>query len=115
MTDAVFDSRDGRLLALVIPGRSRFFGLFGREEDTVLPWNAICRMGEDIILTDGVAFSIQSEISTLNRDSYQPLASSHLLHLCSVVAEAPSCESWGALPQSTCLASFVIQLKGDLI
>ena len=57
VTDAVFDSRDGRLLALVIPGRSRFFGLFGREEDTVLPWNAICRMGEDIILTDGVAFS----------------------------------------------------------
>lgn len=62
----------------------------------------------------GLVF-IQSEISTLNRDSYQPLASSHLLHLCSVVAEAPSCESWGALPQSTCLASFVIQLKGDLI
>ena len=62
----------------------------------------------------GLVF-IQSEISNLNRDSYQPLDSSHLLHLCSVVAEAPSCESWGALPQSTCLASFVIQLKGDLI
>ena len=53
--DAIFDSRDGRVTALVIPGRPRFFGLLGREEDTVLPWNAICRMGEDIILIDGTA------------------------------------------------------------
>jgi len=52
--DAIFDSRDGRITALVIPGRARFFGLFGREEDTILPWNAICRMGEDILLIDGV-------------------------------------------------------------
>ena len=52
--DALFDSRDGRITALVIPGRARFFGLFGREEDIILPWNAICRMGEDIILIDGI-------------------------------------------------------------
>lgn len=62
----------------------------------------------------GLVF-IQSEISTLNWDFQQLLPSSHLLQICSVVAEAPSCESWGAPPQSTCLASFVIQLKGDLI
>jgi len=53
--DAIFDSREGRVLALVIPGRPRFFGLFGREEDTILPWNGICRMGEDIVLVDGLA------------------------------------------------------------
>jgi len=53
--DAIFDSRDGRITALVIPGRARFFGLFGREEDTILPWNGICRMGEDIVLVDGLA------------------------------------------------------------
>ena len=53
--DALFDSRDGRITALVIPGRARFFGLFGREEDIILPWSAICRMGEDIVLVDGLA------------------------------------------------------------
>ena len=30
------------------------FYVRGREEDTILPWNGICRMGEDIVLVDGL-------------------------------------------------------------
>ena len=41
-----------RLLALVVPGRRRFFGLLGREEDKVIPWGAVKRFGEDIILVE---------------------------------------------------------------
>ena len=51
--DAIFDMDTGRLHAVIVPGPARFFGLFGREDDYILPWNAICRMGEDIILIDG--------------------------------------------------------------
>ena len=40
------------VVALVIPGPCRFFGLFGREEDFVVPWNCIRKIGEDIILVD---------------------------------------------------------------
>lgn len=31
-------------------GRCRFFGLFGREEDFIIPWEAIDKIGDDIIL-----------------------------------------------------------------
>ena len=30
VSDALIDSGDGRLLALIVPGPARFFGLFGR-------------------------------------------------------------------------------------
>ena len=50
--DAVFHKDDGRIQALIIPGPTRFFGLFGREEDFILPWDSISRFGEDIILIE---------------------------------------------------------------
>ena len=50
--DAEFDQCEGRLLSLITPGRSRFFGLLGREDDYVLPWSSIVRIGGDIILID---------------------------------------------------------------
>ena len=42
----------GQVRALVVPGRRRFFGLLGREEDKVIPWSAVKRFGEDIILVE---------------------------------------------------------------
>ncbi len=50
--DAEFDEAEGRLLSLITPGRARFFGLLGREDDYVLPWSCIARIGGDIILID---------------------------------------------------------------
>lgn len=40
----------GRVVALVVPGPCWFFGLFGRGEDYVIPWDAIDKIGDDIIL-----------------------------------------------------------------
>lgn len=48
--DVEVDTVCGRVVSLVIPGRCRFFGLFGREEDYIVPWEAIERIGDDIIL-----------------------------------------------------------------
>ena len=42
----------GKVLALVVPGPCRFFGLFGRKDDFVIPWNCIRRIGSDIILVE---------------------------------------------------------------
>lgn len=50
--DAELDPATGRLTALIVPGPARFFGLFGREEDYLLPFESISRIGEDIILID---------------------------------------------------------------
>ena len=50
--DAEFDDAEGRLCSLVTPGRAKLFGLLGREDDYVLPWGSIVRVGSDIILVD---------------------------------------------------------------
>jgi len=50
--DFEIDLHDGRLCSIVIPGPCRFFGLFGRDCDYVIPWNCIRKIGEDIILVD---------------------------------------------------------------
>ena len=50
--DLEFDDGEGRLVSLVAPGRAKFFGLLGREDDYVLPWGCIVRIGGDIILVE---------------------------------------------------------------
>ena len=50
--DAEFTSPEGRITALIVPGRARYLGMFGREEDYVLPWECISRIGDDIILVE---------------------------------------------------------------
>ena len=48
--DAEIALDDGQVLALIVPGAVRFFGLLGREDDIVIPWDNITKIGEDIIL-----------------------------------------------------------------
>lgn len=48
--DMEVDLETGQVRSLVIPGRRRFFGLLGREEDRYIPWSSVKRFGEDIIL-----------------------------------------------------------------
>ncbi len=52
VSDGVFDIKTGRMRALVVPGAYRVMGLFGRNEDYVIPWEAIRRIGDDIILVE---------------------------------------------------------------
>lgn len=51
--DVEFEADSGQIKNIMIPGRLRCFGLLGREADTVFPWTAVKRFGEDIILVDG--------------------------------------------------------------
>ena len=44
------DTADARLTAIVIRGRLRLFGLLGREDDLVIPWEDIQVIGQDTIL-----------------------------------------------------------------
>ena len=50
--DVEGDLDSGQVRALVIPGRRRLFGLLGREEDRVFPWEAVRRFGADTILVE---------------------------------------------------------------
>lgn len=53
--DAEFQSPEGRITALIVPGKAKYFGLLGREDDYILPWECISRVGEDIILVESDA------------------------------------------------------------
>ena len=50
--DALFTTQEGRITALVVPGKAKYFGFLGREEDYVLPWECISRIGDDLILVE---------------------------------------------------------------
>ena len=50
--DVEVDLDSGQVRALVAPGRLRLFGLLGREEDRVFPWEAVRRFGADTILVE---------------------------------------------------------------
>ena len=50
--DLELNMEDGKLCSLIVPGPYRLGGVLGREDDYVLPWGCIRRVGEDIILAD---------------------------------------------------------------
>ncbi len=48
--DVEIDTKDGRLVSLIIFGRRRCFGLLGREEDIVIHWCDVQVIGGDTVL-----------------------------------------------------------------
>lgn len=50
--DVIINAVTGQVLAIVVPGPCRFFGLFGREDDFIIPWDCIRKAGDDIILVE---------------------------------------------------------------
>ena len=50
--DVEIDTSSGKLISIVIYGRPKCFGLFGRCEDIIIPWNCIEIIGEDTILVN---------------------------------------------------------------
>ena len=49
--DVILNTATGQVLAIVVPGRCRIFGLFGWD-DYVIPWECIRKIGDDIILVE---------------------------------------------------------------
>lgn len=62
ITDIEIDVESGRLTAIVVPGHGKFLGLFGRNEDIVIPWEKINKIGSDVILVESVAGAELSHI-----------------------------------------------------
>lgn len=48
--DLEVDVESAAVTALVVYGRARWFGLLGREPDTVIPWKDVEMIGGDIVL-----------------------------------------------------------------
>ena len=52
VNDFEIDTSEARLLGIIIFGRLKCFGLFGREDDLFIRWSEIKVIGEDTILVD---------------------------------------------------------------
>ena len=61
MGDLEIDLETGRIKSLVVRGKLRLFGLLGREEDLIIPWQSVQRIGTDMILVDGSDFRALSK------------------------------------------------------
>ena len=55
VSDVHIELCSGRVVALVVPGKRTLRGLFGRDEECVIPWNAIRNIGDDIVLVEDSA------------------------------------------------------------
>lgn len=54
--DAEIDVDTGLVKSLIVPGKQRFFGIFGREEDIIIPWDSVEKIGDDLILVSHDVF-----------------------------------------------------------
>ena len=50
--DLEFDEKCGQICAVIIPGQCKCFGLFGKEEEFVIPFRCIRQIGPDIVLVE---------------------------------------------------------------
>lgn len=50
--DVELDTDSGRLVSIIIYGRGKVMGIFGKSEDFVIPWDSIDVIGEDTILVN---------------------------------------------------------------
>lgn len=50
--DFEIDACSGLIRSVVVPGPPRFFGLFRSDEELVIPFNRITKIGGDVILVD---------------------------------------------------------------
>ncbi|WP_075981005.1 YlmC/YmxH family sporulation protein [Bacillus massilinigeriensis] len=50
ITDIEINLNSGKIDAIVISGSGKVLGFFGREEDIVIPWTNILKIGTDVIL-----------------------------------------------------------------
>ncbi|WP_027408213.1 YlmC/YmxH family sporulation protein [Anoxybacteroides tepidamans] len=48
--DIDINLQTGQIESLIILGAGKVLGLFGREEETVIPWRNIVKIGADVIL-----------------------------------------------------------------
>ena len=52
ITDVQISVPEGHVVALVVPGPCRILGIAGRNDDYLIPWEAVRKIGPDIVLVD---------------------------------------------------------------
>lgn len=48
--DIEINLQTGKIDAIIISGSGKILGFFGKDEDIIIPWRNILKIGEDVIL-----------------------------------------------------------------
>lgn len=52
IADVIVEVPEGTVSAIFVPGPCKNLGLWGRQEDYLIPWRCICRIGPELVLVD---------------------------------------------------------------
>lgn len=52
VNDVLINAATGCVVAVIVPGPCKYWGIFGSEGDFIIPWDCIKRFGNDIILVE---------------------------------------------------------------
>ncbi len=52
VSDIEIDTETGKIVSLSAAGAYKAFGLLGKEQDKVIPWEQIRKIGEDLVIID---------------------------------------------------------------
>lgn len=50
VTDVIFEESTGCITDIIVPGPCKIWGLFGRDNEYVIPYRCITQIGSDVIL-----------------------------------------------------------------
>lgn len=68
VNDLELDTETAKLKYIVIYGKAKLFGLFGREEDIVIPWDQIVLFGDETVLVK--LTNLQTKLQKERRKSF---------------------------------------------
>ncbi|MDR1663340.1 MAG: YlmC/YmxH family sporulation protein [Clostridiales bacterium] len=52
VSDLEIDEKTGKVRTLIVPAPGRVLGVFGRDQEYRIPWQAIQKIGDDIVLVE---------------------------------------------------------------
>lgn len=55
--DIELDLEKGKIKSIILPGTGSFFSFFSRNEDIIVPWDRIKKLGTDVILVELASFT----------------------------------------------------------
>ncbi|SMB96402.1 sporulation protein, YlmC/YmxH family [Desulfonispora thiosulfatigenes DSM 11270] len=55
--DIDIDIESGKITSLILPGPGRIFRFLGRNDDYIVPWEKVVRIGVDVILVEAQNFT----------------------------------------------------------
>jgi len=65
--DLCFDASSGRIAAILLPSKTHLFRFFSAGKGSEVPWNAVKRIGDEVIIVD-LSNSYERSYSAFYRD-----------------------------------------------